>query len=347
MTFKSGVGGQWGIVTETTLGTAQAVTTFTEIVSEGLVDNITKVRSQGLHAGGLASRASRYTLISADASGPVSMELPTKGFGKYLQHMMGSFAATATQIGATPAYYQVHTLASTDGKAFTGQVGIPDTTGTVNPKTVSGAKIADWEVAVTAQNLAMVNLNIDALRLDQTGAGALGLQSASFTANTGLFSALDATFAFGSSLTVDGTTGAWTVATPTTVGAVKSFSLKGGQPKNTNRFVIGSQTKLEQVINDFQTLTWTATVEYSTQTFWTALKANTSYCASLTFQNALDIGSGNHPTVRFVMPALFVDKGTPALTGPDVITVQYEGACLDDGTNGILQGYIVSTDTTV
>ena len=108
MGYGSGIGGQFGIATESTVGTAVAVTTFTEFVSEGIERKPIKVQSQGIRAGGLAALASRYTEVAHDVNGPLQLNFPTKGLGKYLQHMLGSFSTTATQIASTAAYQQIH-----------------------------------------------------------------------------------------------------------------------------------------------------------------------------------------------------------------------------------------------
>ena len=53
MGYGSGIGGQWGILTESVVNTPVAVTTFTEILNEGIERRPNKVQSMGLHAGGL------------------------------------------------------------------------------------------------------------------------------------------------------------------------------------------------------------------------------------------------------------------------------------------------------
>jgi hypothetical protein len=70
----------------------------------------------------------------------------------------------------------------------------------------------------------------------------------------------------------------------------------------------------------------------------------------MTFQN-LDgqIGAtGKYPTVQFYLPAItFEDGASPQAAGPDVISQKLAFTALDDGTNGTLQAYVVSTDTSV
>jgi len=163
MAVGSGLSGSLGIATESTPNTAVAVTRFTEFNTESMVGKKHTVQGVGLRAGALTKRGSRRVVTAREAGGSVAFDLPTAGFGLYLQHMLGSFSTTATSLGGG-LFQQIHNTGSLQGKAFTTQIVKPDITGvlTQNAFTFPGCKITDWEISGQAENQLQVSLTIDA-----------------------------------------------------------------------------------------------------------------------------------------------------------------------------------------
>jgi len=91
----------------------------------------------------------------------LSFDVMTNGFGLVLQHMLGSFAATATTIGGG-LYQQIHNVGSLQGKSFTTQVLRPDTTGVLGPQafTYPGCKVTGWELTAQQQQQLKLKLTI-------------------------------------------------------------------------------------------------------------------------------------------------------------------------------------------
>ena len=129
----SGISAQFGIATEATINTPVAVTRFIEVDNPSFDRRPNYAQGVGLHAGGLFMRAARRIEVSHDAGGSVSADLQTNGLGLFFQHMFGSFSTVATQIAAGPAWQQIHNFASTSGKTFTAQVGVPRVDQIVEP----------------------------------------------------------------------------------------------------------------------------------------------------------------------------------------------------------------------
>jgi hypothetical protein len=346
MAIGSGLAAQFGIANETVVNTPVAVTTFTEGDTEGVVARPNFTQGVGLAGGGLVPEAGRRLLTSMDGGGPFTFDIPNKGLGKWMQAMMGSYSTTATVLVGS-AYQQIHNLGSTDGKTFTFQKGIPDIAGTVNPLTFGGCKLTDWTVSAAPNGRVNLQATIDAMSVAPTGAGALGLQTATYPA-VGLFGFNNVTVStFAAYTTVAN------LLTPTTPTAltVRNLTLKGGQPKDTTRWGSGSATKGEQLVNNFQPITGTIDVDFgvgaSSMAFYNQFVANTSIGIQVNVTGTL-IGGSNYNQLQFTMPACFLEAGsTPTVTGPGVVTVSYPFTALKDATGNALQVQIVSTDTTV
>lgn len=138
------LGGQLGLVAETTYNTLVTVSKFFEFDSENIKPKITQFESRG-HRGQQVLAAARVYTKVIGAAGPVKMDVPTKGFGIWLQHMLG----TNTITGASANKTHTCTLAATGqrGKFMTMQVGrssSPD--GTIHPFTWGGGKIMKWSL---------------------------------------------------------------------------------------------------------------------------------------------------------------------------------------------------------
>lgn len=348
MAIGAGLAAQVGIANETTPNTPVAVTTFTKFLTETLEARPNFVQGAGLGGALLIEEAARRYLVSQDAGGGVTFEVPNKGLGKWMQAMMGSYSTATTQLGASAAYQQIHNVGSTDGKSFTLQKGIPDIAGTVNPLTLAGCKVMDWTLTSSPNAIATLALTIDAQSVQPTGAGALGLQTASYSASTALytFNELQAqTFAAYTTAA-----GLWTPTSPTEY-KIRNLTLKGGQPKDNTRWVSNTTTKAEQVVNNWQPVTGTLDIDFgvgaSAMAWYNQFVGNSSIGLQLTFTGPL-IASTYFNTLQFTMPAIFLEQGTtPQVSGPGVVSASIPFTALSDASGNALQSQIISTDTTV
>jgi hypothetical protein len=108
---------QFGVAKETTWATPVTVSRFFEFTSEGVKPVVGRVESKGIRAGARAFRNDRSQPVAKGASGSVEFEVPTKGFGFWLEHMFGGSVVT---VGPTDANYtHTATIGSLSGKGLT------------------------------------------------------------------------------------------------------------------------------------------------------------------------------------------------------------------------------------
>lgn len=345
MAIGGGLATQIGIVKESVVNTAVAVTAFNPLISSSLMQRIQTAQDMGLQAGQMVPFAARRIITGLDGGGDVQFNIASKAFGRWAQMGMGS-TPTAAQISTSGAYTQFHSLGSADGVTFTIQHGIPSTDGTVNPFTFSGCKCTAWELAAAPGGLMTWKATIDFMTAAPTGSGALGLQTASYSAdqNFGFNNVTVGTF---SAMTI--VSSLWTPTSPTSPGVVRNISLKGGQAKKVDRWQAGSQVKAEALGNAFIQPTGQLDIDYASNALYTKYAAGTSLGLQISATGAIIGTSGtNVATVQFTMPACVLEQGSaPVSNGPDVVTVSYPFSVLDDGTNGAMQCYIISTDAAV
>lgn len=164
MAVGSGLSATLGIATESTPGTPVAVTRFVDFNSESMQLKKTTAQGQGVRGGTLVRQSARRNYVARQASGDLNFDVPTNGFGLFLQHMLGSFATTPTSLGGG-IYQQIHNTGSLQGKSFTTQIVKPDTGGVLAGEafTYPGCKITGWELSVGQGAQVGVKLTIDAL----------------------------------------------------------------------------------------------------------------------------------------------------------------------------------------
>lgn len=340
----SGLAAQIGIVKESVVNTPVAVTAFNPFLSETLQARPNFAQDMGLAAGAFVPLAGRRILTSLDGGGDVTFNLASKGAGRWMQACMGS-TPSATQISTSGVYAQIHNIGSPDGASYTIQKGMPEIGGTVDPLTFSGSKVTAWELSCAPNGLLQLKVTVDSMNVQPTGAGALGLQTASYpaTSNWGFNNVTVQTFSAYTTVS-----GQLTPTTPASIGIVRNISLKGGQPKKTDRWQAGSVTKAEALINDWQIPTGQLDIDYASTALYADFVGNTSIGLAITATGPIIGTSGtNTALIQFVMPAVYLEQGsTPQAAGPDVITVSYPFSVLSDGTNS-MQCVIQSTDAAV
>lgn len=345
MALGSGLSAQFGIVTETTVGTPVAVTRFVEFDSDTLALTRHIAQGVGLRASGAsAPRGARRILVAREAAGDVTFDVPTNGLGLFLQHMLGSFSGSTPTLISGSAYQQIHNPGSTQGKTFTAQKGAPDTTGTVNPFTYPGCKISAWELVAAQHKQVSLKVTVDAMDEVSTTSGATALQTASYGAATGLFSFKDAAVLTGGSVT---TVSGVLTATGTAVASCRNIDIKGTNSFKNDRFFAGSQTKAENIENDYRAITGQLDLEFSTMANYNAYLADSSSVLQVNFVGGIISGSV-HNQLSFFFPLVkFEDGVTPQVSGPDILMANVPFTALDDGTNGHLQVVYVSSDVAV
>jgi len=311
MAIGAGIGAQLGIITETTFNTYIAVTRFYEFTSENITYNKKTAVGMGLRAGGQLPRSQRRVVTSYDAGGDIMLDLPTRGLGVLLSHAMGSAPSPTTV--STGVYSYTFTLGDVYGRSFSAQVGVPQYGGTVLAKTVTGAKIQSFELAVANSGIATGKFTVDAAGFVTTQS----LATASYSATGSVFN-----FSQGS-LTVDATA----------VANVKDFSITVDNSLKQDRFTLGGLgAKSEQTINGFRKVSGKLTAEFTDVTLMNKFLTDSAAALVLSFVGST-IASTYKDTLTITIPAAKFDADTPNVTGPGTVDLAMTFEVYDDGTN--------------
>lgn len=320
-----------GSADEVTYGTVVTPDRWFEITSEGLERKNTIIQSNALKPGAIHSRRSSRRVVAAQwGEGPVTMEVPTKGFGRLLKHAIGG-TPTIVQEGATTAWRQTHSYGSNVGMSQTLQKVIRDGSNTVVQQfTHAGAKVKSVEFSISVDQFLTATFDFDSRQENTDTAVAPPTYSASKPFHFGQISTL--TLAGGP------------------VVKVRDATLKIERPQKTDSFYLGSSgLKSAPTENDFPMITGSLTAEFDTDNkvaLYDAFAADTAVALVLTFEGAT-IASTFKEKISFSVPAIHLTGETPKVGGPEEVTLTtpFEGAW-DDSTSDITVTY-TSTDTAV
>lgn len=311
MAIGSGIGSQLGIAAETTFNIAVTVTRFYEFTSESLNYNKKVAVGMGLRAGGQLPRSQRRVVTTTDVTGDIVLDLPTRGLGLLLAQAMGTSPSPTTV--TTGVYSYSFTLGDVYGRSFSAQVGVPQYGGTVTPKTIAGAKIQGFELAVANGGIATGKFTVDAASLT-TGTS---LATASYSTISNLFN-----FSQGA-LTINGSS----------VANIKDFTVTVGNTLKGDRFNLGgSGIKAEQVINGFRKISGKLTAEFTDTTLLSAFLADSTTAIVVTFTGSI-IALGATEKFVITIPAAKFNADTPNVAGPGVVDLSMTFEAYDDGTN--------------
>ncbi|WP_329311709.1 phage tail tube protein [Streptomyces sp. NBC_01262] len=328
MGIGSGLGAQIGIVAESSYGTYAAPTKFVEFTKEGLVFRKVTAQSAGIAAGRLVDLSTRRVMTTADAGGPLEMEVTNKAMGLFLQCLMGT-TVTPVQQAATIAYLQTHILVDSFGKSLTIQKGVPLTTGTVTDKTFVGCKIISAEFSCEVGGMLTVSFEIDAKDCDETQT----LAVASYPAMS--------PFHFGQMTLKLGT-----LASETSQDGIRKVSIKIERPMATDRYYAGAAgRKKEPIANDKVKITGSLEMDYVDTVVDDWHTADTGKSLIWEFIGP-NIASTYFETFRVSLPVIKFDDAPPVVEGPDVIKPTFNFTGLYDGTNANKIEYM-STDVTL
>lgn len=152
---RTGIDAQIGYALESTVGTPVTVTAFLPLVSETLGQELARLESAGIIAGRRVLASQQWNGGDISVMGSVQHELYNRGLGKLFTAMFGAVATT----GAGP-YTHTFTPGDLTGDSLTVQVGRPATNGTTYPFTYAGMKVASWEIACAAGEIATLGMDL-------------------------------------------------------------------------------------------------------------------------------------------------------------------------------------------
>jgi hypothetical protein len=327
----SGILSQLGVIKESTYNTPLAVTRFFEFNKESIVGKYDRIESAGLRAGTRVQRSDRWVPNPKGAGGSLELEVQSKGFGFWLEQMLGSVASGSLTDSNSP---HTGSVASLNGKSFTLQVGRPDITQTVNPFTYGGGKVMSWELSNNVDGLLLANLDLDFASEVDSGSTPYTLQSASYPTTSQLMSYIKGSFKVGGVET-----------------SVKDISIKCDNGLDGDRFFIRTASgQKEQVESTMRKITVDVTAEFESLTHFNAVSAvlPASAVAGLTAQWFAPTltGTSTYPNLLATMTAGRYDKGGPVVDSGKILEQKLSFQVLYDGTNSAIALAYTTPDTT-
>lgn len=306
---------QLGVVDEVAYGTPVTVTKFHEYNSEDI--DLTAGRTEGdpLRTGTNVKRSDRFTPYIMGASGTVSFDVMTKGFGFWLKHMLGDVATTGPD--ETVVYTHTGTVADLTGNFFSQQIARPlNPSGTAQAVTLTGGKIAEWTLANNVDG----NLILELAQDFQTFDTATALAEAAYPAGMENFSWA------GGTVTVDGTD-----------FDIDDISIKGSNNLNVDRRQIRGSTLKKEPTAGRRTIEWAINADFDSldqqARVHAATRAGTLAEIVATWVGPTLLGSTIFPTLTVTIPAARFDAWKAAAGGPDAIKQALSGVGLFNGTD--------------
>ena len=315
MASAGGLSAQFGMVDETTFGSAPTVTRFLEFNNESVQQTIERIPSSGLRVNRRVLRSTQWTAGRKNITGDVEFEVQQQGMGLLLKHCFGTVTSAQPNAGSNPTVYE-HTfkVGALDGKSFTAQIGMGDVGGTQRAFTYAGCKVSKWSLDVAIDGLLLLKPTIDGV----SEATNVSLAAASYAA-----SAYPLAWSGGTITMPGGAT-----------GNVKKFSLAGDNGLKLDRWFMGAApaTKKEQLEANLRPYSGSVDIEFGDLTAYNLFVNGTVGQMTAFFEGSNISGSYNY-ALELTLPAVRFDGVAPDVAGPDIIMQSMPFVALDDGTS--------------
>jgi hypothetical protein len=306
---------QLGVKKETTYGTAVTVDRFFEYSSEGIKLDTGRAVSEGLRSGQRVARTDRFVPYILGVSGPFKLEPASKGFGFWLEHMLGSVATAGP---TDSAYTHTGTVGDLWGKSFTAQVNRPlgPAGSTDQAFTFEGCKVVSWTLSCEKEGL--LTFEVEIIGEDQSTGTALA--SASYPSSVEVMSWARA------DCTIGGT------AVPVT-----KWSVKVDNKLKTDRHFLQNSTRRAQSAEEgMREITFECEADWDSLTQYNRFKAETAAgtlaSVVVTAKSPTLIGATTYPGVTITMPNVRFDAVDATVDGPGLMMQAITGMGLSDGS---------------
>lgn len=317
-----------GMTRETTYGVAVAPTRFAESDAKIKYD-VKTVQSKGLRPGRNVNRLNRNAIARFEGSGDVAFDVPTRGFGLWLNAVLGGL--TNTLIGGTvPAMYQqVHTLSTSDPvPTFTVQEVLP-TLGGVNayPHTFTGCAFDSIEISAKEGGFVEAKLSLTARELLTSFAAS----AASYPADDSLFTFVHGGISVGGTLTPPTATAPASM-TGTPAANIADVSLSVKRSLDSDGWNLGGKgLRSRAPLLGAPEISGKLTAEYTDNTLRDAYLTQTALSLVLTFEHNVAVSGTLKPTLQIVLPAIRLKGEVPASDGGSPIKLSVDYEAFDDG----------------
>lgn len=300
--MAAGLSGQMMVAAETTYGTAVTVTKGVEFQSETLDFNKQTVDGGGIAGGRIVQPGNARYIVGIGGGGDVTLNVPTKGFGIWLQMLFGQ-NSSVTHTGTPNAYtYTFTPKADMTNISMTLQKGVPQAnSNTVDPYTFSGCVVNSMQFTMGQNSLLQAKATVDA----QNVTTATTLATASYPSAPNYFSFAN----------INGTL---TVNSVPYV-AIKSFDFTLNNQLDLTRMYLGNGGKKSQPIRgNYMTGTGTLTGDYIDTTLSSAFIADSEVALVVSFQ-AANINTTFNEMIQFTLPGLRLNGQLPQVGGPGIV----------------------------
>lgn len=315
MALKSGLAAQLGIKAETTFGTFVAPTRFHPLISESISEEIERIESEGIVAGRRILASAQWAPGNVTVAGDIQTELFQQGMGALLKQCFGAVSTS----GSDP-YTHTLTPGDLDDDSLSLQVGIPDVAGTVQPFSVAGVKVTDWELSVDAGGLVMLSTSI----VGQSLVTSEALATASF----GSGGVTPFTFKHASATVAGG------------AANVKKLTLSGSNGLDTDRRFIGSATISQPLEAELREYTGVVDLEFESLTHMNRFRNGTEVALVATISAGASASLTITTNVRF-------DGATPEVDGKGVVQLSTPFKCVAPTTDAsAITAVLINSDAT-
>jgi len=332
---------RFGIGKELTYGTAVAITDSFEIMSEDFTGKYERTNAEAL-SGAYVMRSDRFSVNRKGAEGSVTLEPLTRGFGAWLNFMLGQVATGAAV--ETAAYTHTGTINNLTGKNLTVQVLRSDESGTLRPWTYEGGKVTSFEFSNSVDQTLRCSISMD-FELESNPDSPAGVYAG--TALTALPTAPSGANVF-----------VWDQGTVTVGGTpydISEITIGVDNALNVDRYFIRQgASKREPVQDGKREVTWSFTTPYVDNTFWEKVSSATA-AGSFATINAKWVGLTSipgtstplYPCIEIDIPVARFDEGGPTVDGDGMLEQSFSGVGLYNGTNSAITVTYRSQDATV
>jgi hypothetical protein len=305
----TGLDGQVGFAEESVYGTPVVVSRFFEFLSESMKNDIERIESQGLRSGSRVQRSGRWTAGKASVEGDIEFELANKGFGVLLKHMFGS-VITTTPGGGTLTRDHTFTPGDLTALSLTTQVGLPPVSGAVLPMTYHGCKVSEWGISAAVDEIPKLKLSLLGEFEDQ----AIALATPTYPA---LLKAMPAT---GITLSMAGT------------GlCVREVTLGCKHGLADDRWCLGTTQRKNPLEVGLREYGGEFLCEFEDLTQYNRFVNGTEAALVITMQGDVIEGALRYSLIFTCN--VRVDGETPAIEGPELLTMSVPFRCINTGAS--------------
>lgn len=249
----------------------------------------------GMRPGRRVARSGRRVITLKGASGPINVELFSKGQGGLLEACLGQ--GTSTMVSGT-TYQQLLKLAA-QLPSYSVQFGVPNSAGTISAHTYPGSVVDSWEISGGVGDIATLGTTWDARELNTAQA----YTTPSYPTGGSLYVVKDANIVTG---TITAPTATTLSSGGTPLASVKSFKAAMNNGLVKDRYFIGQGGRKALQLPATRGITGELVVEYGTDALRDAYMAQTPMALLIRLETTTALSVGVE-TIEILIPEIKID----------------------------------------